>query len=75
MRSDFSSHMALLVRLLFYLNISNNSADGFNLSELEYADLVRHKEIMTNAVTRLMVLYFKFTKRYRILALIRYIGV
>ena len=65
MRADFSGHFALLVRLLFYLNISNNSADGFNLSELEYSDLIRHKEIMTNAVVKLLLLYFKFTKRYR----------
>ena len=75
MRPDFPNHLALLVRLLFYLNISNNPSDSFNLSELEYSDLARHKEIMTNAVVLLILLYFKFSKRYRTAVFTRHVRI
>lgn len=75
MREDIVNHMGILVRLLFYLNIalpSNDQNDEFKsntaynqILELDLLDQSRHKDIVTHAITKTILLYLKAAKRYR----------
>ena len=81
-----SSHITMLVRLLFYLNVSTASAfdhaavnesldkdintlsPSERLIEIGKRDTLRHKEIITNAISQLVLYTIKAAKRYNVLA-------
>jgi hypothetical protein len=69
LHEEFSNHLSMLVRLLFYLNISPNVQTEPPLKSfdpLDEIDKKRHQEIVTNIISWLIVLYMKAGKRYRI---------
>lgn len=81
-----SNYITMLVRLLFYLNVSasssfdhaaviENLAKDWNslsstekLAEIGKRDALRHKEIITMAISRLLIFITKAAKRFHILA-------
>ena len=66
MREDVVSHVGILVRLLFYLNVVlsvNESNDDFKsntsfnqMVELDLLDQGRHKDIVTHAIIKTILL-------------------
>jgi hypothetical protein len=75
-----AGHMSMLIRLLFYLNVSPSSDVYSNdhgrddihlfpehekLAEILRRDGVRHKEIITNAISQIILDLLKSSKRFR----------
>jgi hypothetical protein len=71
LHEELQNHLAMLVRLLFYLNITGHPNEVTSIDPLDELDKHRHKEILTNLISELLLMYLKAAKRYRILILCR----
>jgi hypothetical protein len=65
LHEELQGHLAMLVRLLFYLNITGNSNEVASMDPLDDLDTIRHKEILTNLIAALLLMYTQAAKRYR----------